>query len=52
VLHEFGHLLGLAHVTDPSAVMYPETHLRVTDYGAGDRRGLHALSTGTCAPDL
>ena len=50
VLHEFGHLLGLAHVTDPSEVMYPEAHLSVTDYSAGDLRGLHAVSTGPCIP--
>lgn len=52
VLHEFGHLLGLAHVTDPSAVMFPEAQLQVTDYSSGDLRGLHALSTGQCASHL
>jgi Matrixin len=52
VLHEFGHLLGLAHVTDPTAVMYPETSLQVTGLSAGDRRGLRALSTGPCVPSL
>ena len=52
VLHEFGHLLGLAHVSDPAAIMYPEAHLSVTDYSPGDLRGLHALATGHCASNL
>lgn len=52
VLHEVGHLLGLAHVSDPASVMFPETRLTVTDYSPGDRRGLRALSEGSCAPDL
>ncbi|HEV7203461.1 MAG TPA: matrixin family metalloprotease [Jatrophihabitans sp.] len=52
VRHEFGHLLGLAHVGDPRAIMYPETHLNVTDYSPADLRGLHALSVGPCAPTL
>ena len=52
VLHEVGHLLGLAHVTDPNAIMYPESQLSVTDYSAGDLRGLHALAEGHCAPQL
>lgn len=52
VLHEVGHLLGLAHVTDPNSVMYPETSLTATDYSSGDRRGLYAEAEGRCAPDL
>jgi Matrixin len=52
VLHEFGHLLGLAHVGDPKSIMYPETRLQVTDFSAGDRRGLRALSSGPCVPTL
>lgn len=52
VLHEFGHLLGLDHVDDPTALMYPETRHTVTDYSPGDLRGLHALATGPCAPNL
>jgi hypothetical protein len=52
VLHEFGHLLGLAHVSDRASIMFPEAGLHVNDYSTGDRRGIHALSTGPCAPDL
>ena len=52
VLHELGHALGLAHVSDPTQVMYPEAQLKVTDLGAGDRRGLAALGSGHCEPQL
>ncbi len=52
VLHELGHALGLAHVSDPTQVMYPEAQIRVTALGAGDRRGLAALGTGKCEPGL
>lgn len=52
VLHELGHALGLAHVSDPAEVMYPEARISVTDLGPGDRRGLAALGAGRCAPGL
>ena len=52
MLHELGHLVGLDHVDDPHQLMYPVTSTSVTDYGTGDLRGLHVLSTGPCAPDL
>jgi hypothetical protein len=45
--HEIGHLLGLAHVSDPHQMMYP-TVGRVSDYGAGDRAGLRRLGHGPC----
>jgi hypothetical protein len=50
VLHEFGHLIGLAHVTDPMSIMFLESALQVSDYYAGDRRGIHAVSAGTAHP--
>lgn len=48
--HEFGHAMGLGHT--PYAydhryqVMYPGVHNSITDYQAGDRRGLRALAAG------
>jgi hypothetical protein len=52
VLHEFGHLVGLDHVTDESQLMYPETVPGVTDFRAGDLEGLARLGRGSCAPHL
>ena len=52
VLHELGHLVGLAHVTDPHQLMYPQAKLRVNDFGAGDLNGLAVLGRGQCVPDL
>lgn len=51
VLHELGHLLGLAHVDDPNELMYPESSLRFS-FGAGDLTGLAAASAGPCVPRL
>ena len=52
IQHEFGHLVGLAHVNDPAQLMYPATRTVVTDYGPGDLTGLAALGRGRCAPEL
>lgn len=52
IAHELGHLVGLAHVSDPTQLMYPETQLKVMTYGAGDRRGLARLGNGACEPHL
>jgi hypothetical protein len=51
VLHELGHLVGLAHVPDPGQLMYPETRDAV-DFGAGDLTGLTRLGAGECVPQL
>jgi hypothetical protein len=51
IMHEVGHVLGLAHVNDPDQLMYPRGS-HVTDYGPGDLAGLARLGAGTCAPWL
>ncbi len=44
LLHELGHVVGLAHVTDPAEVMYPRLQPRdAAAYGPGDLAGLAAL---------
>jgi hypothetical protein len=52
VVHELGHVLGLAHVGSRNQLMHPETHPDVTSLRAGDRRGLAALGRVACAPGL
>jgi len=52
MLHEFGHLVGLDHVSDRNEIMFSEEQTKVRDYGVGDRRGLAALGTQSCHPDL
>ncbi|HVE99640.1 MAG TPA: hypothetical protein VNA12_10730 [Mycobacteriales bacterium] len=51
MLHELAHAVGLAHVTDPTQLMYSGDHAGVTvgDFGGGDRLGLEGLgATGGC----
>lgn len=50
--HELGHVLGLAHVDDPTQLMFPQERDEGTELAEGDRRGLAHLGAGTCAPDL
>lgn len=52
VLHELGHLVGLAHVADASQLMYPASGLGITDFAAGDLTGLAMLGQGACVPSL
>jgi hypothetical protein len=52
VLHELGHLVGLAHVDDPDQLMYPEARREVPDFAAGDLTGLAAVGRGACVPEL
>lgn len=42
-LHELGHVLGLAHATARSNIMYPIVRARVS-LGAGDVNGIHAMT--------
>ncbi|MGO4230005.1 peptidase M10A and M12B matrixin and adamalysin [Arthrobacter sp. YAF34] len=50
--HELGHLVGLAHVQDPTQLMYPSATLGVTTYQAGDLNGLFLLGMGECRPGV
>ena len=47
LLHELGHLVGLAHVEDRGEIMYADGVTRTT-YGTGDLDGLARLGAGDC----
>lgn len=49
--HEIGHMLGLAHVDDPTQLMHGDANL-VTTFQSGDLAGLAALGGGPCAPSI
>jgi hypothetical protein len=49
--HELGHLVGLAHVTDPTELMDPNSPIW-NGYGAGDLRGLAIAGSGACHPEV
>lgn len=51
LLHELGHLVGLAHVSDPFQVMFDTNAYPLPRYRAGDRRGLEQLGLGRCYDD-
>ena len=51
LLHELGHVVGLAHVPDPFQVMYDTNSYPLSSYRAGDRRGLELLGMGRCYED-
>lgn len=47
IMHELGHLVGLAHVADRRELMYRD-NVGQLDFGPGDREGLAALGSGRC----
>ncbi|MGH3670590.1 MAG: hypothetical protein ACRDSH_08125 [Pseudonocardiaceae bacterium] len=49
VMHELGHLVGLAHVADPAELMAQENSGQ-TELGPGDRQGLAVAGAGRCWP--
>ena len=51
LLHELGHLVGLAHVPDPYQVMFDTNAYPLAAYRAGDLRGLEQLGRGPCFRD-
>ena len=50
--HELGHVVGLAHVSDPTQVMNPVTTGTTVAFGAGDLTGLSLLGQGACFPKV
>lgn len=50
VLHELGHLAGLAHVDDPRDTMYARSAV-AGGYTVGARRGLSQVGQGRCFTD-
>lgn len=48
MIHELGHVLGLAHVHDTGEIMSPQAGHR-TSLGVGDRVGLRRLGRGPCS---
>lgn len=52
VLHEFGHLIGLDHVPDPTQLMFRQPTAHPYGFADGDRRGLAMLAGGPCFRDF
>lgn len=52
VLHELGHLVGLAHTDAMTEVMFPRAQAGAVELGTGDKAGLAAVGRGACQPDV
>jgi hypothetical protein len=52
VMHEFGHLVGLDHVDDPTQLMYPRMQEGLVTFQPGDLSGLDQLGRGRCFGDV
>lgn len=50
VLHEIGHLVGLAHVDARAEAMFGQWNTGRTTYGRGDRAGIAAVGCRQAAP--
>jgi hypothetical protein len=50
LMHEFGHVLGLEHVTDPTQLMYSGLNAAAPMYQNGDLAGLARLRSLACFP--
>ncbi|NYG05772.1 hypothetical protein BJ986_000259 [Phycicoccus badiiscoriae] len=48
VMHELGHMVGLAHVDSSAELMDAHNDSGITDFGPGDREGLRRLGSGPC----
>ncbi|MEI4273436.1 peptidase [Klenkia sp. LSe6-5] len=52
LLHELGHVVGLAHVWDETQLMAATTRGGVLDFADGDLAGLAVLGAGACVPEV
>lgn len=49
IMHELGHLLGLAHVDAPDQIMHHKGSAAIVDWGSGDLKGLSILGSVKCS---
>lgn len=51
LLHEMGHVVGLAHAEGKDELMHRANNGSLTDFSDGDRAGLALLGNGPCVPE-